>query len=49
MGRTIVMCSDGTGNAFDAHITNVSRMIRLAPMSNPANGWQVTRNKDVMF
>jgi uncharacterized protein (DUF2235 family) len=29
MGRTIVMCSDGTGNTFDARITNVSRMVRF--------------------
>jgi hypothetical protein len=27
MGRRIVMCSDGTGNTFDARITNVGRMV----------------------
>ncbi len=34
MGRTIVMCSDGTGNTFDARITNVSRMVRFLDASD---------------
>jgi uncharacterized protein (DUF2235 family) len=41
MGRTIVMCSDGTGNTFDARITNVSRMVRFLDASDA--GRQVIR------
>lgn len=34
MARNIVLCSDGTGNTFDAGISNVTRLIRLLALDN---------------
>jgi uncharacterized protein (DUF2235 family) len=35
MGRTIVICCDGTGNTFDKRVTNVSQLIRLLELGDP--------------
>ena len=34
MARNIVICSDGTGNTFDAGISNVTRLIRLLALDD---------------
>ena len=34
MARNIVVCSDGTGNTFDAGISNVTRLIRLLALDD---------------
>jgi uncharacterized protein (DUF2235 family) len=36
MARRIVMCSDGTGNAFNDHVSSVARLITLIDLSRPA-------------
>jgi len=34
MGRNIVICSDGTGNTFDSHVTNVTRLIKCLALND---------------
>src|SRR5690349_16164449 len=34
MGRTIVICSDGTGNTFDRRTTNVTKLIRMLDLAD---------------
>jgi uncharacterized protein (DUF2235 family) len=36
MARRIVICSDGTGNAFNDQVSNVARLITLIDLSRPA-------------
>jgi uncharacterized protein (DUF2235 family) len=35
MGRTIVICADGTGSTFDQRVTNVTRIVSCLDLSNP--------------
>lgn len=35
MPKNIVICADGTGNAFDAQVSNVSRLVQLLDLSDP--------------
>jgi uncharacterized protein (DUF2235 family) len=34
MSRNLVLCSDGTGNTFKQHVSNVSRLIRAVDLSD---------------
>ncbi len=36
MSRNIVICSDGTGNAFARQVSNVTRLVRSVDLSNPS-------------
>ena len=35
MAHKIVLCSDGTGNAFSTQVSNVTRLIKLMDLSQP--------------
>jgi uncharacterized protein (DUF2235 family) len=35
--RNLVICSDGTGNTFDQHVSNVSRLVRAMDLKRPEN------------
>ncbi len=34
MGKNIIICSDGTGNTFDRHVTNVTHLIECLALDN---------------
>jgi uncharacterized protein (DUF2235 family) len=34
MPRNLVVCSDGTGNTFDQHVSNVSRLVHAVALNN---------------
>lgn len=35
MSRSIVVCSDGTGNTFDSRVTNVTRIVKTLVLDSP--------------